>query len=457
MSAKSEKKPEETRSEKERERERERERKAEERMGLDLNTVDAKCNGKPILRNWIIERNSLNAYNERCTSATQCCRYSQDLRSRTAIRRSMNSFNVKLASLRGLHGTPRQLSYTPPPHIEHWIRSRDWLLNDPSAPLTSIRLEHGASFDIVQDDRIDPYAGGNKCRKLDGLWPHLMSHQIEDVIVCGGLQSAYALAVASAAAASGVRGHVIFRGEAPSVPTGNQLLTRMLAHTCTYLKRKEWKNSEMVMHEYAKELMSWNNAARVAVLSEGGVDPLSLFGMIRLVYWLATSGAVDPESLVTIVIDSGTGTSAIGIALGIALMNLPWRVVGVMLTGPKEGKEEYYRQQARSLVTSVLDRNKELNLDGTEAILEQAEGILEWVDRKIPRTFGKVIPGEILECRAIAAKHGVIVDPLWTLAAFQLAEDLVTDSKENSERVLMIHTGGAMGLCGLGQRYPDEF
>lgn len=369
----------------------------------------------------------------------------------------MNSFNVKLASLRGVNGASRSLSCPMPSHVDQWIRSREWLLKDPSAPVSTVKVDRNVSFDILQDDRIDPYAGGNKRRKLDGLWPHLKRHQIDDVIVCGGVQSAYALAVASTAASSGVRAHLIFRGEAPAVPTGNQLVSRMMAHTCTYLSRQEWKNSEAVMHEYAKELMSWNNAARVAVLSEGGVDPLSLLGMVRMVHWIVESGTADPERPMTIVIDSGTGTSAIGIALGIALLGLPWRVVGVMLTGPKEGKEQYYRQQARSLVTSFLDRYPDIVENDSRSVLRDAEQSLEWTERKIPRVFGKVIPGEILECRAIAAEHGVLVDPLWTLAAFQKAQDLVLEPNTNNERVLMIHTGGAMGLCGLAQRYPNEF
>ena len=47
--------------------------------------------------------------------------------------------------------------------------------------------------------------------------------QATDVVTCGGLQSAHALAVAAAAAEHGKRAHLLVRGERPAVPTGSHL------------------------------------------------------------------------------------------------------------------------------------------------------------------------------------------------------------------------------------------
>ena len=46
-----------------------------------------------------------------------------------------------------------------------------------------------------------------------------------------------------------------------------------------------------------------------------------------------------------IVVDSGTGATAVGLALGAALAGAPWTVHGVMLAGHKD----YYDAQQRAL------------------------------------------------------------------------------------------------------------
>jgi|LauGreDrversion2_2_1035103.scaffolds.fasta_scaffold157974_1 hypothetical protein len=61
-----------------------------------------------------------------------------------------------------------------------------------------------------------------------------------------------------------------------------------------------------------------------------------MLGMIRLVQWLSSGSSPLPDPLDTryvVVVDSGTGTSAVGAALGVELMRLPWSVVGVTLAG----------------------------------------------------------------------------------------------------------------------------
>ncbi len=77
----------------------------------------------------------------------------------------------------------------------------------------------------------------------------------------------------------------------------------------------------------------------MATIEEGAQGLLAMLGLMRLVHWLATSAEGLPQPLSTaynIVVDSGTGTTAVGLALGVALLALPWTVVGVMLAGDRE-------------------------------------------------------------------------------------------------------------------------
>lgn len=51
---------------------------------------------------------------------------------------------------------------------------------------------------------------------------------------------------------------------------------------------------------------------QVAVIPEGASDASALLGLVRMVRWLADSGALGCAQEQTIVVDSGTGTTAIG-------------------------------------------------------------------------------------------------------------------------------------------------
>ena len=94
---------------------------------------------------------------------------------------------------------------------------------------------------------------------------------------------------------------------------------------------------------------------------------------------------------------------------------------------------------------------------------------LRWVQRPAPRKFGKVLPGEVAACRTVAQRHGILLDPIWSLAAWEVSCQLAAaaaaadggsgaaTAEQGGEQVVMLHTGGMLGLCGLAQRFPDQF
>lgn len=67
--------------------------------------------------------------------------------------------------------------------------------------------------------------------------------------------------------------------------------------------------------------------------------------------------------------------------------------------------------------------------------------------------FGNILEGEIEACREIARGTGVLVDPVYTLSAWDTAARLA----ENDTNVVMLHTGGTLGMFGLAQRYKSYF
>jgi len=66
------------------------------------------------------------------------------------------------------------------------------------------------------------------------------------------------------------------------------------------------------------------------------------------------------------------------------------------------------------------------------------------------------LEGEVEKCQQIAKQTGILVDPVYTLAAWETAMFLSSNNAEEAE-VVLLHTGGTLGMFGLAQRYKNYF
>ncbi|KAJ1688328.1 hypothetical protein LUZ63_019718 [Rhynchospora breviuscula] len=373
--------------------------------------------------------------------------------------------------------------------ISDLLSNTTWHLPSPSTPIHTISVAHDrghfsysnlldgegrtsptARFHVARDDLLHPLANGNKARKLDALLPLLRAYSATDVVTCGGCQSAHAAALAVYCAEMHIRPNLLLRGEQPQVPTGYNLISLMFGNV-TYASRSVYAHRSQMLYDHAKEvagpdgLVVWADdltdsgwqepessdpSRRVVIVSEGAASAVALLGVIRLVKFLSESSSFGNGHQVHVVVDAGTGTTAVGIALGALLLGLPWKVTAVMLADTIE----MYREREKTLI-SEFERVQKLDLpiqDSSYAV----DRILNWVERTQPRKFGKVMNGEIERCCKIAQQTAVPLDPMYTLAAWDLAASLSLDKSMDTE-VLMVHTGGTLGMFGLAQRYPSSF
>ncbi|CAN8253705.1 unnamed protein product [Cochlearia groenlandica] len=326
-----------------------------------------------------------------------------------------------------------------------------------------------SSFYILRDDLLHPLVNGNKARKLDAFLPLVQHHNVTDLVTCGGCQSAHTASVAVSCAERGIRSHLLLRGEQPEVLTGYNLVSTMYGNV-KYIPRSKYANREEMLRTYAdlvagedgsvlwaKDIVDGLEATdglsssktcprkKVLIVNEGAGDALALLGMFRLVKYLSQDHLLGNKRPVKLVVDSGTGTTAIGLGLAAMYLRLPWEINAVMLA---DTLENYKRHEDRLI--------EEFSTQFLAPIVCNGLDIIKWVDRKRPRKFGKVLEGEVEMCRRIARETGVLVDPIYTLAAWETATELAKD-KESSSVVVMLHTGGTLGMFGLAQRYKSCF
>ncbi|KAH9606167.1 hypothetical protein KSS87_014482 [Heliosperma pusillum] len=336
------------------------------------------------------------------------------------------------------------------------------------------------SFYVVRDDLLHPLANGNKARKLDALLPMIEDFLGTDVVTCGGVQSAHAAAVAVSCAERGLRSHLLLRGEEPEILTGYNLISSMYGKS-VYVPRSIYAKREEMLLTHAKAIASasgsvvWftdildsfadlsdgvhcirtpdnknleDGTKRVVIVKEGAGDAVALLGMIRLVQYLSQGHILGNKRPYNFVIDSGTGTTAIGFAVGALILGLPWKITAVMLADTVDG----YKKQENHLIS---DFRRYYASDFTYNTSENE--LINWVDRETPRKFGNVVEGEINACQQVAKQTGILVDPIYTLAAWEQAVQLSQREHEHGSKVVMLHTGGTLGMFGLAQRYKSYF
>ncbi|KAF3782002.1 D-cysteine desulfhydrase 2 [Nymphaea thermarum] len=353
-------------------------------------------------------------------------------------------------------------------------------------------------FFVVRDDLLHPFVNGNKARKLDAVLPLLDAHSVTDVYIYPrwtedtDLQG-YAHAAVSCAE-KGIRAHLLLRGRQPEVSTGYNLVSTMYGNvmyipTSVYANREEMlsKNAEIIAGENgcvlslcdivgassghdrtesadgvpfsSRSLHNQHIAQgayerslqKVVIIKEGAGDVVALLGLIRLVEYLSQPSLFGRAHKVEVIVDAGTGTTAIGLGLGMLLFGLHWEVTAVMLADTIEG----YKRQEKHLITEFMRCYGGDTLPLSSNVT--AAGIVNWVKRFSPRKFGNVLKGEPEVCQQIAQQTGVLVDPVYTLSAWEVAVDKCQTQSGGTALTLMLHTGGTLGMFGLAQRYKSYF
>ncbi|EXB82468.1 Putative 1-aminocyclopropane-1-carboxylate deaminase [Morus notabilis] len=356
------------------------------------------------------------------------------------------------------------------------------LLNNANLGPRMMEDNQEPSFYIVRDDLLHPLVNGNKSRKLDALLPLVEDHSVTDVVTCGGCQSAHAAAVAVSCAERGIKSHLLLRGEQPEIQTGYNLISAMYGKV-TYIPRSLYADRKKMLKNHAdyvagssghvlwfddiledstirnnfgsnfaqQEARRSGHSRNIAIVNEGAGDVVALLGVIRLVQYLSQDHLFGKKRSLKLIVDAGTGTTAVGLGLGAICLGLPWEITAVMLADTVDK----YQQHETRLISNF---KRHFGFPFVESGLNDAsESVVHWVDRHCPRKFGNVLEGEVEACHEIAQRTGILVDPVYTLSAWEMATVLGKRETKGDAKVVMLHTGGTLGMFGLAQRYRSYF
>ncbi|KAJ4961238.1 hypothetical protein NE237_021148 [Protea cynaroides] len=157
-------------------------------------------------------------------------------------------------------------------------------------------------------------------------------------------------------------------------------------------------------------------------------------GVIRLVEYLSQTDLFGREQPIKLAADAGTATTDC-----LRDWSQMFRAAMGGYCSDAESIEGYKKQEERL----ISDFKMYCGLHLSDHALNGLDGGIV--------QFGNVLEGEVEVCQQIAKQTGVLVDPIYTLAAWEHAMFLCQNSDRDT-KVVMLHTGGTLGMFGLAQR-----
>lgn len=332
-------------------------------------------------------------------------------------------------------------AYVPPPWAAHLslVPSHRVSLARTPTPVQRLHLpglRDGVELWLKRDDMTGSDLSGNKVRKLEFLLADALRQGCDSVVTVGGIQSNHARATAVAARLLGLEAHAVLRCSASTLQDDPQLVGNLLplrlsgahAHLVT---REEYGRvgSRALVDAVAEQLRAAGK--RPYCIPVGGSNALGSWGYLECVQELVTGSAHLPR-FDHIALACGSGGTAAGVALGVALSGLPCRVTAF---GVCDDPDYFYDH-----VTQIFS---ELGAPpGTPAPREclrivQSRGAGYAISR----------PDELDTIARVAASCGVVLDPVYVGKAMHaLLQDMECHPDMYSgSRVLLLHTGGLFG------------
>jgi D-cysteine desulfhydrase len=313
----------------------------------------------------------------------------------------------------------------------------------PLEPLSRLSEELGVEVHLKRDDLTGAELTGNKVRKLEFLLAHALATGSDTILTCGAAQSNHARATAIAAAKLGLDVHLLLRTRNPAKPPpleGNILLDRLVGAEIVWLTFEEYGRRTEMLELEAESLRG--SGKTPYIIPEGGSNALGAWGYIRAVEELAK----DLEDLpgnnhksTTIIHATGSGGTTAGLVLGVKLVGLDARVVGINVCNDRNYFMEVVYQICK---TAIADYQLEIPFFRQEDI--------HIIDGYVGDGYGKASSQVLSLLVQMARTEGIILDPVYTGKAFYgMIQELRRNPRAFGDRILFMHTGGIFGLLPM--------
>lgn len=305
-------------------------------------------------------------------------------------------------------------------------------LPTPIYPLKNVSRELGKSIWIKRDDFTGVEMSGNKVRKLEFSIAQALREGADVLITAGGIQSNHARATAAAAARLGLCSHLVLEISKDPDTEGNYLLDQMFGAKITLLD----ENGDVSVSEKIEEIAEAyrQEGKKPYIIPVGASNGIGNFGYLNAFREIMAQEEKLGVTFDAIVCATGSGGTYSGLYLGNKLFDRKKKIVGVTVCYNKD----HFTEVCGTIVNETLSLLGESpNEDKDFTFIDGYKGLGYAISK----------PDELRFIADIAAKEGIILDPVYTGKAFYgLYSEVKKGTFDSCENVLFIHTGGQYGL-----------
>ena len=303
-------------------------------------------------------------------------------------------------------------------------------LPTPIYELGNVSRDLGKNIWIKRDDFTGAEMSGNKVRKLEFSIAEALREGCDVLITAGGIQSNHARA--AAAARLGLKSHLVLNISVPPKTEGNYLLDQMLGAKITLLDESENVTLSAKMEQVAEEYRQAGH--KPYIIPVGASNGVGNFGYLNTVREIMEQEEKMGITFDAIVCAVGSGGTYSGLYLGNKLFGLGRRIVGITVSDNKD----YFQKVCGVIVDQTLAM---LGMDPDE------DKAFSFIDGYKGLGYAISKADELEFIAGIAAKEGIVLDPVYTGKAFYgLYNEVKKGTFDSCENVLFIHTGGQYGL-----------
>lgn len=298
----------------------------------------------------------------------------------------------------------------------------------------------GPDIFVKRDDFTGIECSGNKVRKLEFVAAYALQEQCDVLITCGGIQSNHSRATVAVASRLGLKSHLVLRGTASDVPSGNLFLDQLLGAKITYLSNPSYEDlideMERLAQDYAKQ------GHKALVITMGASNALGSLGYVAAIQEMMgqfQNMALTPDYIVAA---TGSGGTLAGLILGKKLFGLSSQIIGVNVCAAAA----YFHQEIAHIVREFCERYQvDINVEKEDYRI---------IDGYVGAGYALSRPQEREFIVQVARTEGIVLDTAYTgKALYGLTQEIQKGMFKQGETILFIHTGGLYALFAN----PAEF
>jgi len=301
----------------------------------------------------------------------------------------------------------------------------------------------GPEIWIKRDDCTGLSTGGNKTRKLEFLMAEAEAQGADMVMTQGATQSNHARQTAAFAAKLGMDCHILLEDRTGSNNAnynhnGNVLLDHL--HGATTEKRPGGGDMNAEMEKAADTFRA--EGRKVYTIPGGGSNPTGALGYVNCAFEMLTQVNDRALKVDHIVHATGSAGTQAGLITGLKAMNAQIPLLGIGVRAPKAKQEE----NVYNLACATAEK---LGCPGVVA----REDVIANTDY-VGEGYGIPTESGLEAIRMFAELEAILLDPVYSAKGAAGFIDLIRKGHfRKGERVVFLHTGGAVALFGYDNAF----